>query len=109
MATDGPTYPIIVDTDALIADAKSPLWELISEHIGLTTTNVCQQELKRHHHKNRASALEGGRPYRLHHGSARILEAIEDDETPLTRAVSVPRPHGADGGKPPEAATLPAS
>jgi hypothetical protein len=99
MATDGPTYPILVDTDALIAVANSPLWELISEHIGLTTTNVCQQELQRHRDETRSSAPEGSRPYRLHHGSVRVLEAIEDDETPLTRAVSVPRPHGADAGE----------
>jgi len=99
MATDGPEYPILVDTDALVAVANSPLWELISEHIGLTTTNVCQHELKRHRDENRASASEGSRPYRLHHGSARVLEAIEDDETPLTRVVSVPRPHGADAGE----------
>jgi len=99
MATDGPTYPILVDTDALIAVANSPLWERISEYIGLTTTNVCQQELHRHRNENRASAPEGSRPYRLHHGSARVLEALEDDETPLTRVVSIPRPHGADAGE----------
>lgn len=34
MATDGPKYPILVDTDALIAVANSPLWELISELSG---------------------------------------------------------------------------
>lgn len=99
MATDGPQYPLLVDTDALIAVANSPLWELITEHIGLTTTNVCQQELKRHREQNHATAPEGSRSHRLHHGSTRALDALEDDETPLTRVVSVPRPHGADAGE----------
>lgn len=48
MASDAPQYPILVDTDALIAVANSSLWDRILAHIGLTTTNVCQQELKRH-------------------------------------------------------------
>lgn len=99
MADDGPQYPILVDTDALIAVANSPLWELIAENLGLTTTNVCQHELKRHREENRSSAPEGSRPYRLHHGSSRVLDALADEETPLTRAVSVPRPHGADAGE----------
>jgi hypothetical protein len=99
MGTDGPAHPILVDTDALIAVANSPLWELITENIGMTTTNVCQHELKRHREETRSSAPEGSRPYRLHHGSTRVLEALEDDETPLTRVVSVPRPHGADAGE----------
>lgn len=99
MATDEPQYPILADTDALIAVANSSLWELITEHIGITTTNVCQQELKRHRKQNRSHAPEGSRPYRLHYGSTRILDALEDTETPLTRVVSVPRPHGADAGE----------
>lgn len=48
MASNDPRYPLLVDTDALIAVANSPLWALLTEHLGLTTTNVCQQELKRH-------------------------------------------------------------
>ena len=59
MASDEPRYPLLVDTDALIAVANSPLWDLISEHIGLTTTNVCQQELKRHREQTTEHAPEG--------------------------------------------------
>lgn len=99
MAGDGPHYPILVDTDALIAVANSPLWELITQNLGLTTTSVCQHELKRHREENRSGAPEGSRPYRLHHGSRRVLDALADEETPLTLAVSVPRPHGADAGE----------
>lgn len=99
MVADGPQYPILVDTDALIAVANSSLWDLITEHIGLTTTNVCQHELRRHCNQNHPHAREGSRPYRLYHGSKRVLNALEDAETPLTRAVSVPRPHGADAGE----------
>lgn len=99
MATDGPQYPILVDTDALIAVANSPLWDRITANIGLTTTNVCQQELERHCEKNRSSAPEGSRSYRLHRGSSLVLDALEDEKTPLGRVVSVPRLHGEDAGE----------
>lgn len=96
---DEQRYPLLVDTDALIAVANSPLWDEISERVGLTTTNVCEQELKRHMETNSAHAAEGSRPYRLHHGSRMVLESLDDEEQPLTRVVSVPRPHGADAGE----------
>lgn len=99
MAANGPQYPIPVDTDTLIAVANSPLWKLITRNIGLTTTNVCQHEFKHHREENRSGAPEGSRPYRLHHGSTRALEALDDEKTPLTRVASVPRPHGADAGE----------
>jgi len=54
MATEESQYPILVDTDALIAVGNSSLWDCITENIGLTTTNVCQQELKRHYEQNRS-------------------------------------------------------
>lgn len=99
MGTDAPRYPILLDTDALIAVANSPLWDEIIAHIGLSTTNVCQHELKRHREEHSPRAPEGSRPYRLHHGSATVLDALEDDDIPLTRVVSVPRPHGTDAGE----------
>jgi hypothetical protein len=99
MASDDTRYPILVDTDALIAVANSSLWPEITEHIGLTTTNVCKQELEHHVENTRETAPEGSRPYRLHHGSRAALDAIEDTETPLTLVTSVPRPHGADAGE----------
>ena len=99
MATDDTRYPILVDTDALIAVANSPLWAQITTHIGLTTTNVCKQELTQHVQNTQETAPEGSRPYRLHHGSKAALDALEDDEIPLTQVTSVPRPHGADAGE----------
>jgi hypothetical protein len=99
MASADTRYPILVDTDTLIAVATSSLWTQITEHVGLTTTNVCKQELKRHVENTRETAPEGSRPYRLHFGSRTALDALEDDETPLTQVTSVPRPHGADAGE----------
>lgn len=99
MAPDDSRHPILVDTDALIAVANSSLWDRITEHIGLTTTNVCQQELERHVENTRETAPEGSRPYRLHHGSRNALDALENAESPVTRVTSVPRPHGADAGE----------
>ena len=99
MAGADTRYPILVDTDTLIAVANSSLWTQITKHVGLTTTNVCKQELNRHVENTRETAPEGSRPYRLHHGSRTALGALEDDETPLTQVTSVPRPHGADAGE----------
>jgi hypothetical protein len=99
MARDATRYPLLVDTDALIAVANSSLWETLTEHVGLTTTNVCKQELERHVENTRETAPEGSRPYQLHHGSRAALDALEDDETPLTVVTSVPRLHGADAGE----------
>jgi hypothetical protein len=99
MATDDTRYPVLVDTDALIAVANSSLWAQLTDHIGLTTTNVCKKELKRHVENTRETAPEGSRPYRLRRGSRAALDALEDDETPLTQVTSVPRPHGADAGE----------
>jgi hypothetical protein len=96
MASGTTRYPILVDTDALIAVGNSSLWPQITEDVGLTTTNVCKQEPERHVENTRETAPEGSRPYRLHHGSRAALDALEDDETPLTQVTSVPRPHGAD-------------
>jgi len=99
MASADTRYPILVDTDTLIAVANSSLWTQITSHVGLTTTNVCKQELKRHIENTRETAPEGSRPHRLHYGSRTALDALEDDETPLTQVTSVPRPHGADAGE----------
>jgi len=99
MANDDRRYPILVDTDALIAVANSSFWHEITEHIGLTTTNVCKQELERHVENTRDTAPKGSRPYQLHHGSRAALDALEAEETPLTQVTSVPRPHGADAGE----------
>ena len=99
MASADTRYPILVDTDTLIAVANSSLWTQITKHVGLTTTNVCRQKLKRHVENTRETAPEGSRPYRLHYGSRTALDALEDDEKPLTQVTSVPRPHGADAGE----------
>ena len=99
MAADDTRYPILADTDALIAVANSSLWAQPTDHIGLTTTNVCKQELERHVENTRETAPEGSRPYRLHYGSRAVLKALENAETPLTQVTSVPRPHGADAGE----------
>lgn len=58
-----------------------------------------KQELKRHVENTHETAPEGSHPYRLHYGSRATLDALEDDETPLTQVTSVPRPHGADAGE----------
>jgi hypothetical protein len=95
MATGTERYPILPDTDALITVTNSSSRPQITDHVGLTTTNVCKQELKRHVKNTRETASEGSRP----HGSRTALEALEDDETPLTQVTSVLRPDGTDAGE----------
>ncbi len=99
MAADDTQDPTLVDTGALIAVANRSLWAQITDHTGLTTTNVCKQELEQHVENTRETAPEGSRPCQFHHGSRAALKALEDAETPLTQVTSVPRPHGADAGE----------
>lgn len=99
MATDEPPYPILIDTDAVIALANSPLWDVLTDTIGLTTTNVCRHELRRHHEETSETAPEGSRPHRLHQGSQAALAALDEPQVPFETVTSVPRPHGADAGE----------
>jgi len=59
MASADTRYPILVDTDTLIAVANSSLWTRITSHVGLTTTNVCKQELNRHVEKHARDCTRG--------------------------------------------------
>lgn len=97
---DGNRHPIIVDTDALIATANTPLWETIVETLKLTTTNVCLQELKRHRRENSEYAPEGSREKWVYDGSATAIAPFEDtDNDALSVVTCVPRPHGPDAGE----------
>lgn len=100
MADNEVRYPIIVDTDALIAVANTNLWSRLTETLNLTTTNVCYQELERHVRENSEYAPEGTREQWLHHGSKKALEPFANDKNESFAVVPcVPRPHGEDAGE----------
>lgn len=99
MVDDDTRHPIIVDTDALIAVANTSLWANLSEHVQLTTTNVCYKELERHIRENSQYALEGTREQWLHTGSKRAVEAFDENSDSFTVVTCVPRPHGEDAGE----------
>lgn len=67
MADNEVRYPIIVDTDALIAVANTLLWSRLTETLNLTTTNVCYQELERHVRENSEYAPKGTREQWIHY------------------------------------------
>lgn len=92
-------HPILADTSALIAVANTELWDAVRDHLRVSTTNVCRQELARHVRDASEHAREGSREHQLHHGSRRVLDALEDDEIPFTTIACVPRPHGEDAGE----------
>lgn len=92
-------HPFLVDTGAFIAVANTDLWGLLTEHIALSTTDVVVEELERHVEENRESAPKETREHRLHHGSAKSLNALDDPDIPFT-VVDVPAvPSGADAGE----------
>ena len=99
MVDDDVRHPIIVDTDALIAVANTGLWSRITDNIQLTTTNVCQHELKRHVRGLSEYARDGTRERWVHDGSKRALEAFGDENKSFTTVSCVPRPHGEDAGE----------
>lgn len=41
-------HPVLVDTSGLIAAANTDLWDRLRDEIRFATTNVCEQELRRH-------------------------------------------------------------
>lgn len=94
-----PRHPILADTSALIALGMSSCWETAKRTLKLTTTNVCQTELKRHARENHAYAPEDSRDYRLHHGSTRSLAAFDDSECSFSVVTVVPAPSGEDAGE----------
>lgn len=99
MSRSNDRHPILVDTSALIAVANTSLWPNVCDQLTLTTTNVCEHELKRHVEETNAYAKEGSREHQLRRGSQRVLEVLEDDDIPFTSVACVPRPHGADAGE----------
>ena len=80
---------VLVDTDALIAVAKTPLWDDLRK-VEMATTNVCKKELERH--------AEGRDDY-LREGAEAVLDEIETDDSNIDVVTSVPRPHGKDAGE----------
>jgi len=100
MADSDVRHPVIVDTDALIAVTNTNLWDKVTEHLQLTTTNVCVHELKRHIRECSEYALEGTREQWVHTGSTVAVQPFENAENRSFTAVScVPRPHGEDAGE----------
>jgi hypothetical protein len=91
--------PILADTSALIAIGMSSTWETAKEALKLTTTNICQKELKRHARTNHAYAPEDSREYRLHHGSTNVLDALASRDCSFSTVTVVPAPHGEDAGE----------
>ena len=91
-------HPILTDTSALVALGMSDYWETAKTALKLTTTNICQTELKHHVRNNHEYAPNGSREHRLHHGSKRVLEAFDDGEYNFSVMTVVPAPSGADAG-----------
>ena len=99
MVDDDVRYPVIVDTDALIAVANTSLWPRIVETMQLTTTNVCCHELTRHKRETSEYAPDGTREKWLHDGATTALDAFDDEMDSFTVVSCVPRPHGEDAGE----------
>lgn len=92
-------HPLLVDTSGLIAAANTQLWDKVCDNLQMTTTNVCEHELRRHVEEKSEYAPEGSREHQLHHGSQKVLEAIDEDDIPISIVTCVPRPHGSDAGE----------
>lgn len=99
MGGDPIRHPIIVDTDAFIAVANTGLWDRITEHLHITTTNVCKLELERHVRDKSEYAPKGSQEHWVHNGSKTALEALDDEGDAFSVVSCVPRPHGEDAGE----------
>lgn len=94
----GPRHSVLADTSSLIAVANTEQWDILKNRLNLTTTNVCKHELKNHVDSNIYSP-EGSREYYLKQGSQRVLDHLDDDDSPWSCVTVVPRPHGPDAGE----------
>lgn len=92
-------HPILADTSGLIAIAMSECWDDARETLRVSTTNICEKELRRHTREQQEHAPEGSRAHRLYHGSERALDALEDSTTEFASVTVVPAPSGADAGE----------
>jgi hypothetical protein len=97
MASDT-RHPILVDTSSLIAVGNTDQWNVLKDAIRLTTTNVCQHELRNHVDSN-TYPPEGSREHYLKRGSQRVLEQLNEESSPWSCVTVVPRPHGPDAGE----------
>ncbi|MUW13248.1 hypothetical protein GJ633_00245 [Halorubrum sp. CBA1125] len=97
MASDT-RHPILVDTSSLIAVGNTDQWNVLKDAIRLTTTNVCQHELRNHVNSN-TYPPEGSREHYLKRGSQRVLEQLNEESSPWSCVTVVPRPHGPDAGE----------
>jgi hypothetical protein len=97
MASDT-RHPILADTSALIAIGNTDQWNVLKDAIRLTTTNVCQHEL-RNHVNSHAYPPEGSREHYVKRGSQRVLKQLTEESSPWSCVTVVPRPHGPDGGE----------
>lgn len=91
-------HPLLVDTSSLVAVANTEQWELVAETLALTTTNVCEHELRNHVDLN-TYPPEGSREHYLKRGSQRVLDYLDDDSSTFSCVTVVPRPHGPDAGE----------
>lgn len=73
-------YPVIADTSALIAIAGTKYADLVFRELGLTTTEVCLNEIKRNTSRASPSTREA---------AVRILEYYSDASFPSPTVISV--------------------
>lgn len=97
--SSSPVHPLLIDTSGLIAAANTSRWDEICNNLTMTTTNVCEHELRRHVEEKSEYAPEGSREHQLYQGSRKVLEAMDEGDIPISIVTCVPRPHGSDAGE----------
>lgn len=74
-----PPHALVADTDALIALADSAIWSKVSKNVGISTTNVCLDELKNFSRDWDGHGMQGDQQARQSKAADRVIDALRGD------------------------------
>ncbi len=80
-------HAFVADTDALIALATTSVWPSISQNVGISTTNVCLDELKDLAKEWNGFGMPGSRRARHAKAADRVIDAVKKTDTTIKHHV----------------------
>lgn len=88
----GAVYPALIDADALIALCKSGVADVVFERFAMSSTNICNEEVKRGRNDSKKS--------RMHRTACqRYVELLRENRNPHVLPVESWKPHVSDQGE----------
>lgn len=89
---DGAVHPAVIDADALIGLCKSGYAKVVFERFAMSTTNVCNEEVKR-------GRDDPEKPDVHRRACERYVELLRENRNPHVQPVEPWKPHVSDQGE----------